>query len=110
MKWFVAFVACIVLMAGVVANPPYAHAEDPAVQRCYPTVGEISDLLKTRYGEEPFWLGVNGTDGSSGMLMMFARPDRTSWTLVMIDQSGLACALTGGSAWLTRNAKAEEDA
>lgn len=110
MKWFVAFVVCIALMAGIIAAPPFAHAENPAVQRCYPTLREISGLLKDRYGEKPFWLGVNGADGSSGMLMLFARPDRSSWTLVMIDQSGLACALTGGGAWLTRNEKTEEDA
>lgn len=107
MKWLITFMICIGLIAAIVGWSPAVRAEDPIPERCYPTTRELSDLLKQRYGEEPYWLGVNG---KPGLVMVFAKPDGSSWTLVFVDQSGLSCVVTGGDVWVPRNAKTEEDA
>lgn len=96
----------LLLFVAMLAASP-AHAGVPV---CSATIEDHAAALAEAYGEQPFWLGLNGGDGASGMVMIFARPDMTSWTVVLIDRAGKSCSLTGGNAWLPRAPSPEKDA
>ncbi len=82
------------LLAGLAAAGPVtaAAAEMPP---CAPRA-ELLAALADRYGERP--LAAGPTNGGA-LLELLARPDGTSWSLIIDMPGGRACLLAAGTDW-----------
>lgn len=66
--------------------------------RCVST-DQIIDLLASRYGEEQV---ASGVVGGGAVLLIFAHPDGSTWSAVVVLPDGRACMMASGTGWATR--------
>lgn len=59
------------------------------------TPAEILGVLNRDYREEPVWTGRSGGDE----VIVMANPDGSTWSVVTIEPSGMACMRAAGEGW-----------
>lgn len=80
--------AAIALLA-LAATP--AAAQQPLCA----SVDRVAEILRDDHNERPVSIG----DTRAGQVVVFAKPDGATWTIVVIAPSGAACIVADGQRW-----------
>jgi hypothetical protein len=78
---------------------PALAQEQPAAPDCQPAE-QLKAYLASKYDESQIASGVS-LDGT--LVMVFSKPDHSTFTVVKVTPQGLACMVDVGRDWQTRN-------
>lgn len=82
------------MRAAVVAILALAATPAAAQQICAP-LEDLARVLKDDHNEVPIAIG----DARGGQVIVFATKDGSSWTILLVGQSGHACVAADGRRW-----------
>ncbi len=86
----------ITMAAAATATPALAQDADAKVLALCGSVDSMVRVLKHKYQQEAI---QGGTTSEGGKVVLFYSARQNTWTIVVINPNGLACARAEGTGW-----------
>ena len=77
-------------------------ASPAAALECAP-LEQVRQTMHAKYGERVIWFGANPVQN----ILIFAKPDGSTWTAFTVDGAGQACLVAAGEQWAADMPKGE---